>query len=663
MKYLFIVLFFLSVNNAIQSQNLNFDKVSKAELEQKYHPKDSTAAAAILYNGAKTYFKYSNKVGFYPITDYFIRIKIYKKEGLEWGNFVVPYYVGWDNLNADSVEFKDCYTYNLENNKIEKNKLENEGLIKETINKYWKKKSIVMPNVKEGSIIEIKYTVTSESVSKLRDFYFQYDIPVNYATYISEIPEMILYQSIIRGYTKITPTQKKVSKSENVESRENNMSNYAIINYKSNLSIFELYDVPAQQADNFVDNPDNYRITLSQELQALRFPDREPKDYSTTWDDVAKSIYQNETFKKEINTRGYFESSLKNSIHDSVSRLNKLGIVFNHIKNTIKWDGTYGYFPNYGVKEAYQNRIGNVADINLNLVIFLRYLGFDASPVLISTRENGTTVFPSLDGFNYLIASVRVNEKNILLDATDANSYYNILPIRCLNGSGRILNRLEQSEEVAVNPTNLSKSITFIQADILPNGSMSGKVRTSKSDYLAYLFRNNFSGLNQEMYLEKLEQKYSGILISDYIVENSTKYDQNIMEMYSFSNENDESRTSDFISFNPFLFLTDKINPFKQEKRTMPIDFKFPTQEKYMITINIPEGYKVESIPKPATVALHENAISLSFKITVDQNKINIASVFDINKSFFDPSYYEDVKNLFKIYIEKQTESIILKKI
>jgi hypothetical protein len=650
-------------NKVIQSQNLNFDKVTKAELEEKYHLKDSTTAAAILYNGAKTYFKYSNKVGFYPITEYFIRIKIYKKEGLEWGNFVVPYYVGWNNLNGDNVEFKDCYTYNLENNKIEKNKLESDGLIAETINKYWKKKSIVMPTVKVGSIIEIKYTVTSESVSKLRDFYFQYDIPVNYATYISEIPEMLLYQSIIRGYTKVTPTQKKVSKSENVESRENNMSNYAIINYKSNLSIFELYDVPAQQADNFVDNPDNYRITLSQELQSLRFPDREPKEYSTTWDDVAKSIYQNETFNKEINTRGYFESSLKNSIHDSISRLNKLGIVFNHIKNTIKWDGTYGYFPKFGVKEAYQNRIGNVADINLNLVIFLRFLGFDASPVLISTRENGTTVFPSLDGFNYLIASVKINEKNILLDATDANSYFNILPIRCLNGSGRILNRLEQSEEIAVNPINLSKSITFIQADILPNGSINGKVRNSKSDYLAYLFRNNYSGLNQDTYLEKLEQKYNGIQISDYNVENSTKYDQNILEKYSFSDENEVAKPNVLISFNPFLFLTDKVNPFNQVKRTMPIDFQFPFEEKYMISINIPVGYKVEFIPKPVNVALHENSIFFNFNITIDQNKINIASVFDVNKSFFDPSYYEDVKNIFKIYIEKQTESIILKKI
>jgi hypothetical protein len=39
----------------------------------------------------------------------------------------------------------------------------------------------------------------------------------------------------------------------------------------------------------------------------------------------------------------------------------------------------------------------------------------------------------------------------------------------------------------------------------------------------------------------------------------------------------------------------------------MPIYFGYPKQEKYQITINIPEGYLVESVPKPIKIATVEN--------------------------------------------------------
>jgi hypothetical protein len=45
----------------------------------------------------------------------------------------------------------------------------------------------------------------------------------------------------------------------------------------------------------------------------------------------------------------------------------------------------------------------------------------------------------------------------------------------------------------------------------------------------------------------------------------------------------------------------------------MPIYFGYPKQEKYQITINIPEGYLVESVPKPIKIATVENVGLLTF--------------------------------------------------
>jgi hypothetical protein len=61
---------------------------------------------------------------------------------------------------------------------------------------------------------------------------------------------------------------------------------------------------------------------------------------------------------------------------------------------------------NEGVKKAYKDKTGNVAEINLMLTAMLRYAGLNANPVLVSTRSNGIAIFPNRTAFNYVIAAV-----------------------------------------------------------------------------------------------------------------------------------------------------------------------------------------------------------------------------------------------------------------
>lgn len=655
-----VIIVILFAHTSLIAQKLEFGKVSKYELEETIHPLDSSANAAILFKKARTHFYYTEKKGFQSETTFEIRLKIYKKEGLVWANYSIPYYVGWSELGDDNVFFSDVVTYNLENDKIVKTKMSGKGLFKERINEYWMKKTITFPNVKVGSVIEFKYKLISENIGRLPDFEFQELIPVNFAEYKSEIPVNYLYNTILRGYLPVEQESKDEPFTQSFTDEYNQTRQ---LNYTLRKQKYTLRNVPALLEEPYTDNVENYRIKIEKELSQIAFKDAPVKKYSETWDDVAKSISQNEKFKNAIQSRGYFEEIIKNSFTSSdESQFNKTKVIFNHVKSKIKWNGNYGYYPEVGVKEAYFKNVGNVADINLNLVVMLRSAGINASPVLISTRKNGKTVFPSRDGFNYLIVSAIIDNQQILMDATDPNSTFNILPIRCLNGLGRALNIAEKYEEVIVNPKDLSKTTVVVQAELISDGTFKGKVRTSKSDYHAFLFRNKYGNSNEDSYIEKLEEDYN-LKIDEYKIENEKELEKMIVETFSFSNSKISDLTGDKIIFNPLLFYTNRTNPFKQNTRTMPIDFVFPMQEKYMINISIPEGYRVEFLPKSTTTMLADKSISLNFNISADKDKITILSVFDINKSTFQPSDYEDVKNIFKIYIEKQTESIILKKI
>ena len=184
-KLFSLSLLLLFITN-VTAQEFKLGKVSIAELEQKVHPKDSSAAAAILYKKGKTRMEYDENYGFVIITEVETRIKIYKKEGYEWANQNVWYYNESDF--KEKVSFSDAVTYNLVDGKIEKTKLKSDGVFDEVLNKLRAQKKITMPNVKEGSVIEFNYIIRTPSDRMIREWDFQTSIPVNYSEFSTYIP-------------------------------------------------------------------------------------------------------------------------------------------------------------------------------------------------------------------------------------------------------------------------------------------------------------------------------------------------------------------------------------------------------------------------------------------------------------------------------------------
>ena len=172
------LLIFLLFTTFIYSQEYELGKVTIAQLEEKYHPKDTSAVAAILFEKGKTSFNYEEMNGFSTTTEVLVKIKIYKKEGFEWANRKIRHYI---DGKKETVSFSKGVTYNLVNGEIEKTKLKSSGEFTEKINNFWSETKIVMPNVKEGSIIEYAYIIKSPFISNFPEWSFQKNIPVNHS--------------------------------------------------------------------------------------------------------------------------------------------------------------------------------------------------------------------------------------------------------------------------------------------------------------------------------------------------------------------------------------------------------------------------------------------------------------------------------------------------
>lgn len=626
---------------------MSLDKVTVEELQEQIHPTDSSANAAFLFKTGKVSFKLSSQGLFSLVEEVVCKIKIYKKGGYDYANVEIPFYTGGKNIK---LYFSDAATYNLVDGKVVKTKLKSDGEFEEKVTEDFSLKKITLPNVKEGSIIEYRYVLDTPYYNYFPDWYFQHEIPVNYVQYTVLIPQYFSYQSILKGYEKIN-----MSKQQTVTSYNNRYNEAKIV--------YDASNIKAIKEESYVNNMDNYTSMLQYELATTSFPGQNITNYATDWISVAKSIYDSDAFGKEMTKTSFFEADLETLLKGVVSRDARIDTIFNYVKNRMNWNEKNGYYSDLGLKNAYTEKIGNAADINLLLVSMLRKAQIKSNPILVSTRSNGVPLFPNRGAFNYVIAGVELDNKILLLDATTKNAMPDIVPIQVLNWKGRLIREDETSVEVDLTPKFNSKEITYVVASIEKDAKVKGKIRKQYYDYNSYIFREVYGKLSEGSYLENFERKNPGLYVENYALTNEKDLSKPVIELYDFSTDNAIESIGDKMYVSPMLFFADKSNPFTQETRLYPIDFTYPFQDRFTFTLSIPEGYEIESLPKSLAMNLEQNIANFKYTIEAKGSTIQLAVSSEINYINVQADFYNALKMYFKQMIEKQNEKIVLKKI
>ncbi|NMH27248.1 DUF3857 and transglutaminase domain-containing protein [Flavobacterium silvaticum] len=649
------------------AQKSSLGKVTVAELEQKAHPVDASAAAAVISQIGNVSFNYSDANGFMMVTKVQTKIKIYNKEGYDQANISIQYYS--DGSSRENIDISDAVTYNLVDGKIVKTKLKSDGEFDEKVNRYWSRKKITMPAVKEGSIIEYEYEVVSQFLNMVPDWDFQKDIPVNYSEFTFSAPEYYVYNANMRGYLAPKYTKTATQKSFMINSKERSgtravhttFSNDKV-DYLENSSKYVIENVPAMRDEEFVNNIHNYMSSVTHELSSIQYPNSTFQNFSTDWQTVTKKIYENDDFGPELDKTGYYDQEIAPLIAKLSTPEEKVAAIFEFVKTNVKWNGYHGYSCNDGVRQAYKNKAGNVAEINLMLTSMLRFAGITANPVLVSTRSNGIALFPSRTAFNYVIAAVELGNSTLLLDATEKYATPNILPLRDLNWNGVLMRKNGTSTTIPLMPSKASRETIALICSIKPDGHAEGQVRKTVTDNMALSFRERYVKMNQDQYLEQFENSHGKIEVSEYVRDNESDSYKPLIETFRFTQNDAMDIVGDKIYVSPMLFLKTDENPFKMEKREYPVDFGYPTNSRYSISIDIPEGYVVESMPESKSLVMENNMGSHKYIIQANGNKIQLSVNTEINEPIVPNTGYETLRNFFIQVVQKENEKIVLKK-
>ena len=325
----------LLVCSTVFSQNFKLNKVTVEELTEKVHPLDSSAAAAYLFKLGKAYFELTGG-RFYLVNEVSAKIKIYKKEGYEYANFQVPFYTGGQSVR---MFFEDAATFNLVEGKVERTKLKSDGEFQEKINENYSMKKIALPNVKEGSVVEYKYTLKSPYFSYFPDWYFQHEVPVNNVQYEVTLPSLFKYQVFLKGFANIIPSKEELIPGFDKRYNESRIT-------------YSGTDIKAIKDEAYVSNIENYTSIMQYELATTNFPDEGIQNYAPDWAAVTKNIYESDSFGAELDKKSYFEKDLDVLLEGVTNRDERIMAVFNFVKEQMNWNERYGYYTDLGVKKA-----------------------------------------------------------------------------------------------------------------------------------------------------------------------------------------------------------------------------------------------------------------------------------------------------------------------
>ena len=642
MKNIITLLSLFLISTTVFAQNQQFLKVpkfNKEDLKKEKSEIDPKAPAELLYRAI--HYRIDNRTG-NLIREYTYRVKIYEKDKSEdWHNLEVSLY---DNNSGDRevlVNMK-ALVYNLEGDNVVETKVDKSSKFKSKENKYVTVSKYAFPNIKNGSVIEYHYEVSSPFTYEIPLIYIELDIPSVYTEYVFDTPVQMSYSVDFTG--SLIPKY-KIMKEDIIYGSQHKTYRFGYDNLKG------------FKTEKYVKNNDNYRTKIRAELHSTYFGDN-LKMYTSTWEDIRKKLWDHDDFGSLYKKDRLVKELLPAGITDEKDDLSKANKILDYVKTNFTWNYNNGIYAENGIKDLIKNKTGNDADLNLMLAAMFRSAGITAYPILISTVRNGNLnlAFPNLGNFNYVVVGTEINNRFYLFDATSKQSQANLLPSRVWNNNG-LLVKDDKAEVITMFNAKMSYGKYLTKAKINDDGTVSGTYEDKDAGLFALNAKESYDE-NPDKYKKQYKDSYA-IDFSD--INSSVTNNGDFESKMKFSSNNLIDNVGKKKIFNPLLFLHQSANDFNDtEERKYMINFVSPYTRTKKVEIEIPEGYTVADLPKSKKITTDDKEISYSYVVENKDNKITVTSEVKIASADYPKEYYPAFKQIWKVISDSESQVMSL---
>lgn len=648
-------------------------KISPSDFKLPESPAiDSNSNAVILYDIGNTEFVGNKKGWFNYVFKRHTRIQILNKKSFELATVKIPVYTN-DN-DREVVSEVAATTYNLDNNQVVETRLDKTDLFTSQLDKNHQEQKFTMPAVREGSIIEYSYTITSGFIFNIPSWEFQnINYPCLWSDYQVTIPGLLIYMSRKYG---VHPYY--INKSDEgheiysiVQPREKDMlgleDKALSVNTSTMKQHWVMKDLPAFYVENYLSSPVNYLDRISFQLHQT-YNGETTRDVMTTWAKATDELMKQEDFAAFMNedeSGNYWMNDALSGIGNGTTALQQAKSVYYYITGNFTCNNHYNRNITTTLKDVYKKHIGSVGDINLLLAALLKRKGIHVSPVLLSTREHGYNYpsYPVMDVLNYVICRAEIDGHVYFLDASHPNLGFGNLPANCYNGHARIISRTDSASIYFLPDSIRERKLTMVtlSADEANKGGLVGSIQSNLGPMESYALRERIAARGERQFFAELKTTASGEAdITNTWIDSLKEPEKPITLHEEFKMKSAED--AGIIYLNPVMVDAYRKNPFAAADRKYPVEMEYPINSSYYFTMEIPAGYEVEELPKMAKVSYNEGEGFFEYLIQKGQDNIQLRCSLVLKKANFDPEDYNSLRDFFAFVVKKQNEQIVLKK-
>jgi hypothetical protein len=637
---------------------VQFQPVSQEELKMTSEPLAPGAPAIILYRevyrddygrtghgGAVILGNQSNASRY---EDNYFRIKILTEAGVRFGNIEIPLPRGVgtvDNINARTIK-PDGSIVNFNGQIFEKTIVKAKGF-------QYVAKTFAMPDVQVGSIVEYYYTVNFQE----QRIYFS---------------NWVLSQELFTRKAKFSlkPFQ----------------NDYVPVSFRWNEHLppgtpspkvradgiveMEATNITAFQAEDFMP-PEN---ELKARVDFIYSIDPLEDDPNKFWKKVGKS--RNDAVEKFFGRRGAMDQAVSQIISPSdepevklrkiYARVQQLHNTTYEVRKTEQELKHENIKPNENVEDVWKQGSGTARDLTWLYLALVRAAGFEAYAVLVPDRHNYFFNPQSMQSgkLDASLVLVKLNGKDLFLDPGGAFTPFGMLRWDETAVSGLRLDK-DGGSWVQTNLPESSASQIQRKADLKmsPGGDLEGKLVVTFTGLEGLRRRVDERNEDDTGRKKALEDEVKSYIPVGSEVELTKQPDWASSEVplvaeFSLKVPGWAILSGHHALFPVGIFGGTEKHVFEHSERVNPIYFEFPSQELDEVTVEVPAGWQIASLPKPQD----QNLRVVGYAVSAENNKdaLHLTRKLDINILTLETKYYSPLRSFFQIVRAGDEQQVVL---
>jgi len=569
------------------------------------------------------------------VTRRHVRMKIFNNRGFKYANITIPFYSSKKNSKVRDLKAR-IYSLDISGNLITQDLNDSDFYKQRALSKV-EVIRFTFPNLKPGSIIEYTYIISEKNRLAFDPWIVQSEIPAAFISNTIITPEFSSVDEALFGNGSVDKKTESFKKGYRKEKR---------IYYTENIGSFRSEPFMSSQKDNLL-------------KLIYRFFPEDKGIFNFSWDFGGAFLLRSPFFGGQIRKTIPGTEAITDSAKKIISIPDRIKFIYEAVKKQIPEKTQQTLYPQ-DISEAWKNRYGNTADINLLLLNLLQKADIKCYPLLISTRDNGkiNMGFPTFGQMNGVNALVLKDDKYYILDGSLKFQSFLTPPVNILNRHALILDSSRIRWVLISDDRYLFKEKTQLYATCDDDGTMKGNAKIRSYDYAKTLLLDS-SMKYDDSERRFIEKKDARIQITKQTNADDTL--ESFLQDIQFSYQPVQSGPFYFI--NPQMFSSEKNNPFIADRRITDVDLGCNQTITLIFLLKFSPSFTIESLPKNIILRMPDSSFLFTRTCHSDSSEIYLSQTFQINRAIFAKEEYLGIKEYFKQIYALLAEEIILKKI